>query len=224
MKIILPLLTTFLLAHCGSKDLGSEQSISVTVDKVNPTWDNGIGALVSAKCANCHIDSRGSFVPANVPKTINAVNMQSFFESPTSYGKGYPFLAYRRVFLTPTSPMPPLFGTPLNSDEREALRKYLELKGFTAQCSVTTSNLKYADVKDIIDSRCATCHYAGSPVRKGLTTIEQMRDQRDAAIAYLTAKTMPDAAPEFAGSADGKKLFEWLCGGSDLTAVPLKKI
>ena len=222
MKFFLPLIL-LVLNSCGSKDLGNEKNINIAVDINNPNWNNGIGSLVGAKCANCHTGMRSGFVPANVPMTFNDIGNQFFYESPTSYAQGYPYLAYRRIFLTPTDPMPPEFGNQLSDDEKTALKKYLTLKGFAAQCTATTSTLKYSDVKDIIENRCTSCHYAGSPLRKPLTNVEQIRDERDAAIAYLLAKTMPDAAPEFAGSAEGKKLFEWLCAGSDLTAVPLKK-
>lgn len=228
MRFYAPILGVLSLSlnSCGAYDLGKNDAPHVTVDTANPTWANGVQAVIEAKCANCHAKAaeRNSFVPANTPKLVDNIKLQSFFEGASSYAAGYPYLVYRRVFETPDDPMPPTFGTPLYDDELAALKGYLTNLNFSKQCvGITTTALTYADVKPIIDSKCVSCHLATSSVRKPLATLAQIRVERDAAIAYVTAGTMPDGAPEFGPSEEGKNLLNWLCAGSDLTSTALHR-
>lgn len=49
----------------------------------------------------------------------------------------------------------------------------------------------WADVKPLIDSRCATCHDQGGPGRGALTTYEQVLKRKDAIKAAVVQRTMP---------------------------------
>ncbi len=103
------------LMSCEAYDLGAEQADHVAVASESPAWDNGIGELVSKKCASCHTSNRSKFVPQNTPEAYDSLGSQAFFTSSQVLAR-----VIARVENTEV-PMPPNFATPLYEDEKSAL-------------------------------------------------------------------------------------------------------
>lgn len=76
----------------------------------------------------------------------------------------------------------------------------------------------YADVKGIIDDNCVVCHAAEGPV--SILPFESLADIKGKQARMknaITSGEMPMGNPDFADTADGKKLVEWLTNGRDLS-------
>lgn len=84
-----------------------------------------------------------------------------------------------------------------------------------------TSAYTYTDTKAIVDTHCASagCHAAGS-VNKALTTLAEIKavtaTKMLTRIRATDATRMPQDNANFATSADGQVLIDWLEGGADL--------
>ena len=80
------------------------------------------------------------------------------------------------------------------------------------------AQLVYSDVKNIVDDNCVVCHAADGPV--SILPFESLADIKGKQARMKTAITsgeMPMGNPDFADTADGKKLVEWLTNGKDLS-------
>ncbi len=79
------------------------------------------------------------------------------------------------------------------------------------------AQLRYPDVKSIIDENCVVCHAAGGPVSAlPFEDFEQIRGKAERMRAALAAGRMPLGDPGFRTTADGQLLLEWLTRGPDL--------
>ena len=117
-------LVLFALSCGDSYDLGDEQPDSFSVNTTAPTWANGIGAVVTAKCANCHTSSRTDFVPTNTTTSLDNIANESFFSDASNAVRIETIRD--RLLDGATRPMPPDFATPLTADELTALRLYID--------------------------------------------------------------------------------------------------
>lgn len=207
-----------LAQSCNSYDFGSEPPLSIALNADNPTWDNGIGVLVTAKCANCHRPQteRTQFVPSDVPPTFDDIRTQNFFTDPNNAARITQ--AYERVFNNTEKPMPPHFATPLTSNERDALKKYLSTKVSTVDSYCGTSGSSsntYVQMAATVNGSCATaaCHGGGQvPL---FTSLAAVKTNRSAMLRRMKAGTMPPTDATFIQSTAGKAMFDWLCFGSD---------
>ena len=218
-------LAAFAISSCSVSDLGKEGPTQVSVNVANPTWDNGIGALINQKCVTCHTKIRDDFVPSNTPTgslSVDTMNTEDFFAGGNAKSTGLAYSIYFKVFEDTAYPMPPNFATPLTTDEKAALKKYLENKGFgkTKICPTDVSSPgTYADVKSTIDSSCATagCHAASSTTLYALNNLDHVKLYRSKSLGYLSSRYMPQGAEStFIDNAAGKALQKWLCAGADL--------
>jgi len=218
----LVLITTLGLFACQAHDLGDEEALSFTIDKTNPTWDNGIGALINAKCANCHTPAsqRSKFVPSNTPTTYDAIGSAAFFDSSnaTLIQK-----VYEQVFTATTKIMPPNFATPLTDDEKTALKTYLQSKVATVAsiCGLSGSTaLTYSTTAGYLNSACSSCHNAAASGRSQFGTLAEVKTNRIAALLRLketdATKVMPQNNLSYKSGTEGTALINWLCFGTDL--------
>jgi uncharacterized membrane protein len=83
------------------------------------------------------------------------------------------------------------------------------------------AQLLYADVKTIIDDNCVVCHTTGGAM-DGLPfeTLAQIKGNQDRMAKAIKEGVMPFGNPDFADTADGKKLITWLETGTDLKDPP----
>lgn len=206
---------------CESYDLGGEPTANVVLS-ANASWNNGIGKLVKAKCANCHRPDRTQFTPANTPVTMDDIGEESFFNARLN---GLRVQLVRSRVFDSTVPMPPLFGDQLNESEALAFKNYLDRileQAGLAGCPAEETTLTFADVAPIIAEHCAGagCHENGQADRQPLTTLEEMKAQRMASLTYLNSKYMPYGGDgSFLTTEDGAALLSWLCRGADVTAA-----
>lgn len=206
-------LALFVWISCSSKDLGNEKPLELKVNAAAPTWGNGVQDILKAKCDNCHSSNPSRFVPGQAKAYV-----YDFATAEATFLANHAARTKARVFDTPTRPMPPDFATPLTSDERAAIEKYLAEKLATsvfAGCPTTTA-LTFADVKTISDISCKVCHSAGATPRVPLTSAAEFKAQRTQVLALIKQGRMPPDNPTFKNSADGQKMVEWLCAGSDV--------
>jgi len=203
------------LGGCSkSYDLGSESPEEVSFTEDAPSWDNGIGTLITKKCANCHtsVSLRSRFVPTNTPSTINGISDSSFFDDTTSAG-----LAYDRIYATTANPMPPTFATPLTTNEMAKLKTWLETKtiAISSVCGTTGSSaLSFADVSATFTNDCGSCHNGGN--RVAFDSLSKTKQYRRTLLTYLNNGTMPPSNSAYKSGVAGAALFNWLCFGADV--------
>jgi hypothetical protein len=78
--------------------------------------------------------------------------------------------------------------------------------------------LVYSDVKIIIDDNCVVCHSADGPVSVlPFESLADIKGKQDRMKRAITNGDMPMGNPDFADTAEGKKLIQWLTNGSDLS-------
>lgn len=118
----------FLLNYssCRSSDLGHAPADRVPTNLSLTGWDSGAGAVVAAKCANCHTPQRSKFVPANTPHELDEISNIEFFKNPENLGLVIS-MRKRVESVNSTSVMPPRFATPLYEEERIALLNFLNM-------------------------------------------------------------------------------------------------
>lgn len=122
--------TLGLVGSCSAYDFGEVPVVEVSVDAQSPTWENGIQALVEAKCDNCHGAAESRFDPGEIrDRPALRFSISDSEEAFAPYGER----AFVRVFQSPDKPMPPTYGTPLTEKEKAALRTYLDAKGFNPE-------------------------------------------------------------------------------------------
>lgn len=205
-------------AACSrSYDLGSEPVEEVAVNEVNPTWENGIGQLMTSKCGNCHVPRPGPFVPPNTPLSFDFTQK----ETTTSFRCR---VAARTLEGNPT-PMPPDFATPLTAREKAALKAYLATLPpcETLTPAGTETSLTYDDVKGSLVTDCASagCHVQpGAAANYDLSESNKetilTRTYADKALSRIADGSMPLGRPQWKDSEAGKKVIEWLRGGKDI--------
>ena len=210
LMIMIPFLTVF---SCGkSYDLGSEATETITVNTASPTWDNGIGAVFTKKCANCHTSSRSKFVPSNTPTTIDSIANSTFFDTSANAT-----LVYNRLFNDTTASMPPNFATPLSTDEKAAVKSWLATKteSVASICGTSgSSQSTYSRSATTIASDCATCHTAAAD-RKTFDSLTEIKTMRLPMLSYLNANKMPQGNTTYRSAGNGLALFQWLCFGTE---------
>lgn len=197
-----------------SYDLGDQAADSTTVDTANPSWSNGISAVIQNKCVNCHTPAaqRSKFVPGNTPASVDTINLESYFSDPAKAS-----LVQRRVFTDTVTPMPPIFATPLSDNEKTALSSWIATKAvnLTTICgSSGTSAWSYADAAPVIAADCGTCHTGASLA--AFSTLAKVQTYRSSMLQYLNLGTMPQSNTTYKNSGNGALLFQWLCFGSDV--------
>lgn len=78
--------------------------------------------------------------------------------------------------------------------------------------------LRYEDLKPIVDRKCTGCHGPnGSMARKPLTSLVAIRRHARDAWEQLDGGTMPQNDAAFAYTPDGRALAAWLRFGTDVT-------
>jgi len=84
------------------------------------------------------------------------------------------------------------------------------------------SSLLYTDVKPVLDGTCVPCHNPrGQAGFLPLTALAEVKGNEAYMISAIETDYMPmDAAPGFKTSEGGKRLLEWLKGGTDLGHPP----
>lgn len=81
--------------------------------------------------------------------------------------------------------------------------------------------LRYEDVKPIIERRCVGCHSPGGRMaRKPFTTLAGIARHADDAWKQLDKGAMPLGDPEFRFSPDGRALMGWLRYAPDAGGAP----
>jgi mono/diheme cytochrome c family protein len=206
-----------LIVGCSSFDLGKEDPDSFSVNTTEPTWAADVQPVLLAKCANCHTNNKSQFVPSNVPSSATLNNITD----KTTFDNSLALSVKLRVFGTPSNPMPPNFATPLTSNERAALKKYIDLNvvsPLVTHCTtVSTTTKTYADVSAVFQFSCAGCHTAGGEYEAlKLTTLDEIKAARESVLDRMGEKTMPPTRDAFDDSAERTNAIEWLCAGSDL--------
>lgn len=153
IKLFCTFISLFALLSCSkSYDLGGEAQLEIPVDANNPTWENGIRDLVSAKCTTCHTNSRGPFVPPGTPAYLNQIGSKAWFDS--LYG-----IEKFRIINSPGSQMPPQFATQLTSNESLALSNYFA----SLVANPTARQARFNTFYNFISTRCASCHTGPHP-------------------------------------------------------------
>lgn len=80
-----------------------------------------------------------------------------------------------------------------------------------------TTTLEYADVKPLIDANCGTCHAPGRPASFfPFTTFAEIKGNHEAMLSAINDDYMPMGRPGFKDTPDGRRVVEWLAGGTDL--------
>jgi hypothetical protein len=218
------------IARCHSKDLGGETPDKVQIGTELTGWDNGAGAVIQQKCANCHRADRSQTVPGNTPHILDDMGNPEFFKN--AKNRGLINAMKKRIESSDVDKvMPPRFGTPLYADERLALTTFIEatIKSFDAAPKPTSTpqidgptptpaaKLMFTDVQPIVKTACGECH-DGKPDDGHGFAVETRADfiAEGVAASVLQAiedRYMPRGAEDtFKDSADGKKLIEWLSG------------
>jgi mono/diheme cytochrome c family protein len=207
LRVIIHTCSVILLAFgCKAYDLGDEEAFAVAVDKESPTWENGIGELITRKCASCHTADRDTYVPTNTPHTFDDLHKQEFVETNAFSIQSY-------VFDNETTPMPPSFATQLTADEKSALEAYLTplVTTIESMCGETKEvATTYAATEALITRDCASCHASE------FSSLDKVKSSRRAMITYIHNGSMPQGNPTYKDSADGTTMFEWLCFGADV--------
>ena len=212
---------------CSSADLGNKPLATVTVDVNNPTWGNGIQAVLAAKCDNCHAKEVTKFTPENARQY-----RYDFSGSEANFKAGYLKLVQNSVFNEKPSVMPPNYGTPLSTGEKAALKKYLDTQIAALPTPVptpvtATTSLTFAgDIKSITDTSCARsgCHSATGGSSFPLTTVAEFKanmlnfSAAENSLGQIESNQMPlvDGTPAFKGSPERLKVLEWLSASPEV--------
>jgi len=169
------------LAGCmGADTRGSEAPYHVLISGT-PTWTNGIGELVSKKCAVCHQVPRLPTSPTNVPtdldlryeKTSGAIRSAEDIAAPLSLGILQHALSYGMNSTIPVRAMPLSYSTPLYTDEITALETWTAnvISAENANTSPALSGNAIADGALLFKRHCQGCHGmygAGGVVNRAL--------------------------------------------------------
>lgn len=76
--------------------------------------------------------------------------------------------------------------------------------------------LTYKDAKPLLEEHCTTCHASGGPAAAlPLDSLRDVRKHRRHMITHIEEGSMPPGDPDFATSADGRKLLRWLKRGKE---------
>jgi mono/diheme cytochrome c family protein len=136
-------------AGCGSSDLGDETPIRVAVNAQAPEWSKDIKLVMELKCMNCHARPRPSHAPSDTP-ALALAEFETFVKQASR--------VKARVFEDPLDPMPPDYGTPLSSEEKAALKKFVE-QTLTENASTGAGTGSGAlTLSAAFETHCASCH------------------------------------------------------------------
>jgi uncharacterized membrane protein len=199
----------FILASCGAETLGSETPDEALIDTKTPTFSE-VKLLLDLKCQTCHTKGKGKFAPSTTPEI--AFNDAAVFKQKLNPIRN-------RIFFSPENPMPPMIGTPLTSKEKEGLKKYLDaLEAQIGQNTPIETNLLWADVSPLLDTKCGVCHKPATLQSNViLDTLDNYKSRRRGVLDSILESTMPKGnAAGFQETAEGRKIVEWLKGGKDV--------
>lgn len=217
IKLLISLIMTFGVlgtAACRSNDLGSARPDKVKVDLSLSGWESGAGQVIAQKCANCHTTQRSSFVPANTPETLDAIQSIDFFKNTENLGL---FIAMRKRIETedPKKQMPPRFATPLYDDEKAVVLEFLKSLEGGDQPPVPppARKLTFQDISTIVEKSCGGCHDGDNAFT--LRTREDFVAIKPAPLDAIMAGTMPRRKPGWKDSPDGLAVIEWLRGNQE---------
>jgi hypothetical protein len=137
----------------------------------------------------------------------------------------------KRVFETPSRPMPPNFGTPLTPNELAALKKYLSDLEKTPDPTVSptatqpgepaTPVVKFSEVKPYFSTYCGAtggCHGPTNEATGPYVTLEQIKPARSklrARMVRTDSGKMPKEGSPQPADAEKTKMLDWLQNGSD---------
>ena len=216
----------FVWVACSSADLGSKPPLALQVDAANPTWGNGIQALLAAKCDSCHAKELTKFTPENARPY-----RYEFSVSEAKFKASYLTLVQNSVFKAKPQVMPPNYATPLSADELAALQKYIESALAAAPAAIpssgpTSTTLTFlTDIKAITDTSCARsgCHSTSGGSSIPLSSAAQFKTamanatSSNTPLARINAQNMPlGNTTNFSTSDNGKKVIEWLSASSEV--------
>lgn len=213
-----------LLSACSSEDLGDQDPIAIRVDPSAPTWDGGVRKLLEAKCDNCHSTQASQFVPGDI--TGNAARYQWGLSLSSESFAPLALASYGRLFERESDPMPPLYGTPLDANEKAALKKYIDDTAVAEACASHSPNTLTwgVEVSSVFAARCAACHSSATGVGKlDLSTRENWKAHRVSVMNTLvtarTALVMPPGRPaDFLElGKDGYTLLQYVCASAEMT-------
>jgi mono/diheme cytochrome c family protein len=152
-------------AGCSAYDLGNSGNYYYQIPDIeNPSWDQGISALVINKCASCHTPTTPWYKPRNVSDYPNAsepifslsnIGSEQFFDSKNALMPLLKKCIESTCGKENNVPMPPKYATPLNEDEKTALLNFI--KPFIKE---TTSSPTTANLSASFKSVCGVCHGA----------------------------------------------------------------
>lgn len=197
-----------MILSCGASTLGDAEVDVVDIDKKTPDFRQ-ISLLMRLKCQPCHAENPGKFAPKNSP--VIKLDIEDEFTKYVTSTK-------KRVFNDPENPMPPDFGTPLSASEKEGLLKYITAleERFKDEKTVETT-LQFSDVSTILTQKCGVCHATATRVSPPtLDDLEDYKANRRGVLGTIEEGSMPKNESGFNETDDGKKVMEWLRGGSDL--------
>jgi mono/diheme cytochrome c family protein len=151
----------------GADTRGSEAPDHVLISGT-PTWSNGIGQLVTSKCAVCHQVPRLPSSPSNVPayldlryeKTSGAIRAAEDIVAPISLGILHHTLNYGVSTNIPVQAMPLSYSTPLYADEISALESWAAgvIVAEQNNASPAPSGNLVADGELLFKRHCQGCH------------------------------------------------------------------
>ncbi|NBW80134.1 hypothetical protein EBR21_00115 [bacterium] len=105
-----------IISACSrAETLAGLKPAPVDISAPVPTWQNGVAKLVNERCASCHSERKGEFVPTSTP--LLDFNIEAEFRSVKQR-------SLARI-QDNEKPMPPTYADPLSEDERKFLEKYL---------------------------------------------------------------------------------------------------
>ena len=84
-----------------------------------------------------------------------------------------------------------------------------------------SAQIKYQDIKSIVDDHCVVCHSSDGPMNAlPFESLVQIKGNQDRMFKAIENRVMPYGNPDFIDTDDGKKLILWLKTGSDLYDDP----
>jgi mono/diheme cytochrome c family protein len=115
-------LPPFLVSCSKAETLHNLQPPVVAFNAENPTWENGMGALVNERCATCHSPTPSSVAPRGTGALVLDFRNKSEFDSLAKSNRSTILGLGRKG----VEVMPPTYADPLSEAEKTALIKYLD--------------------------------------------------------------------------------------------------
>jgi mono/diheme cytochrome c family protein len=206
----------YLLSACSAYDLGSAKQVEYAVsetDLANPPWEEVVSVIVEKKCATCHTTSTPWYKPKNVPSmpnTTTPVFGLDYMGSKDFYKPENNLLTLiKKCIETEASrcgkeniPMPPNYATPLNTQERAALVKFV---------STLIPAAQPGDLSQTFINNCSGCHPKASGYGSAASSNKKIGDSQSDTFdkyknAYKTIAPMPNYSANYT---DVDALADW---------------